>query len=277
MVTPTPISPPPTATPTPVSTSPSPPYAEVWRSLSKVPSLEENRPEIASAITSLPWIADGIEETERGVIQEVVNIGTLYERASISELLNKSWIKDGLDETEATLMSLMRTIGESGQAEGERILRMPFLDTIEPADTNMLNILGWLASGNKRYFQTVVEKQWIADGLQEPEVAVLREIREFVRIGDEEALLILGMPFLDEVEDVDVITTKLLVGLAAGRVELFHQIVARPWVDNGLDMAEIELVQELQQLSDRNEAATVWVTKLRAGESPNLSIAHGIR
>ena len=154
---------------------------------------------------------------------------------------------------------------------------MPFLDTIEPADTNMLNILGWLASGNKRYFQTVVEKQWIADGLQEPEVAVLREIREFVRIGDEEALLILGMPFLDEVEDVDVITTKLLVGLAAGRVELFHQIVARPWVDNGLDMAEIELVQELQQLSDRNEAATVWVTKLRAGESPNLSIAHGIR
>ena len=88
----------PTPTPTPTATPlPPPPYAEVWSDLYNTGWLERNRPALASAITSLTWVADGIDDTERQVVQGLVDIEVLFGTDSAPALVDKPWIRDGVD------------------------------------------------------------------------------------------------------------------------------------------------------------------------------------
>ena len=255
---------------------PPPPYAEAWRGLSNTSWLEQNRPEIASEITSLPWVADGIEDNELQATQAMINIGIAYDSAATIELMNRSWVRDGLNESELSAITQLQVIGVAEPNVGARILRLPFLDSIEAADVHTLSFLVRLTNTNVKLFQNLQEKQWVEDGLQEYEEEVLVTIRRLMPDFEEEALLILEMPFLDTVSEQDPISVAALAKLAEGRVEIFNEIAAKPWVEDGLDEAEIVLVQGLQHFADLEAVAEMWVSNLLSGESP-VSLAERSR
>ncbi len=125
-VTPVPTSTPtPTASPAPMPTitpapTPSPtatlPYAAVWRALSRVSWLEENKPALAEAIRSLPWVGDGIGDAERQAVQELVNIEALIGSESTPTIVNKPWVEDGLDEPETALVQELHRLSSEGES-----------------------------------------------------------------------------------------------------------------------------------------------------------------
>ena len=124
-------------------------------------------------MTSLPWVADGIQGAEHQALQALVTIETLYGTEQAPALVDKPWIADGVDELESSVMAQLGALAAYDEAHGERILRMPFLNTIEPPDAETLGVLiGW-AARQPDLFQAVLHKPLLEDGLDEREVQLL--------------------------------------------------------------------------------------------------------
>ena len=150
---------------------------------------------LAAAITSLPWVGDGIGGIERQAVQQMVNIEALYGRESAPAISNKPWVTDGVNEIELTVMLELRVLAGYGEAQGERIVRMPFLDTIESADVDSLRTLAALGQMEnlREFFHAVVEKPWVEDGLDEPEIALVQEVGRLSSRGEAAMLWIAAL------------------------------------------------------------------------------------
>ena len=221
--------------------------------------LEENRPVLASAIMSLPWVADGIEETERQALRELVNVETLYGTDSAPALVDKPWITEGVDELGVSVMIQLRILATYDEVSAASIARMPFLDTLETIDLDTLGALADLGRpvNWRGLFRAVVQKPWVGDGLSESEVAVLRHLRWIANGGEGTALRILGMPFLQarQLGDGPAAPTVIaLWTLGTSSQDTLRAVVEKPWVEDGLDESETAFVQNLGRLAGRDEA-----------------------
>ncbi len=158
---------PPTATPTPggpTSTpGPAPPYAAVWTGLANAVWLQQNHPALASAITGLPWVADGIDGAERDGVQGLVNLATFY-RPVFSAVIDRPWVADGLNESETDVVQDLRWVAYGDEAAALRLLDMPFLESIGPADADAVDSLRLLAYWN-RDFQRVLSHPTLSGGI----------------------------------------------------------------------------------------------------------------
>ena len=276
-------------------------------------------------MTALPWVADGIQGAEHQALQALVTIETLYGTEPAPALADKPWITDGVDELESSVMAQLEALAAYDEAQVERILRMPFLNTIEPPDAETLAVLvgwagrrpdlfqavlhkplvedgldehevqsletpagpvdgaedatpgvtdrpvfdtgeaadvnlaallpGWEARWPK-LFGAVVHKPWVEDGLDEHEVKVLDNLARLANSAEDAALRILDMPFLDTVEAADAPALTVLASWASFREEVFQVIMEKPWVEDGLDEYELELLDNLAGLSHDPEKAT---------------------
>ena len=139
-------------------------YAAVWASLLNSDWLERNRPALASAILSLSWIADGIDEVEQESAQELLHLATFYESA-FGALMEKAWVKDSLDEAETTVVQDLYWAARGDEAAVLRIIEMPFLEDVEPADAVAVTSLRRLLRLRPQSFQTVMSHPTIVGGI----------------------------------------------------------------------------------------------------------------
>ena len=161
VATPTPVPPGPTAT-----AGPEPPYAEVWASLGNSLWLQQNNPALASAITSLRWVADGIDVPEREGVQGLVNLATFY-RPVFSALIGRPWVADGLNESETEVVQDLRWVAYGDQAAALRLLDMPFLEVIEAADADAVDSLRLLAYWRPQDFQRLLSHPTLSGGISD--------------------------------------------------------------------------------------------------------------
>ena len=155
----------PTSTPTPRPTA-TPAYAVAWANLPNVPWLEQNRPALATAIKSLPWVVDGIAEAEREAVLDLVQLATFYEPV-FSGLIRKPWAKDGLGDSEATVVQNLRGIAGQDEAVALRLVAMPFLNEVQPSDGVAVRSLRLLAHFNARDFQRVMSHPTLRNGISD--------------------------------------------------------------------------------------------------------------
>ena len=170
--TPTPTAGGPTATP-----EPAPPYAAVWTGLANAVWLQQNHPALASAITGLPWVADGIDGAERDGVQGLVNLATFY-RPVFGAVIDRPWVADGLNEPETEVVQDLRWVAYGDEAAALRLLDMPFLESIGPADADAVDSLRQLAYWN-RDFQRVLSHPTLSGGITDfwaQIVAVLNDV-----------------------------------------------------------------------------------------------------
>ncbi len=236
--------------------------------------LEQKGPDLASAVISLPWVKDGIDETERVAVQELINIAILFEKDSTIDLMNKLWIEDGIDDLEAQVIGKIRVFGE--HREGELVIRMSFLDTIEGDDLETLSILTEFTDWSDNTLQAVLDARWVEDGLRGNEVEMLNILGELANGGGEEVMQIINMSFLDTMGDVPVDTVAVLVDLATGQSELFRALASKPWVKDGFNRDETLLLKLLENLANRKEAASAWITMVASGSSPTFLEKHSL-
>ena len=125
-VTPTP-APTPTLLPTRTPTPPNP--------LANVERADRLEPEFANRLRTLPWVADGIDYTERKAAQMLVDSANHY-RDTFEALLQKPWVTDGdLTAAETDAIYGIRWTARRDEASALRILDMPFLETLEYDDS----------------------------------------------------------------------------------------------------------------------------------------------
>ena len=195
----------PTPTPTPVPTiaptamptpTPRPTYLDDWDEKLKADGrwMDNVEPALSAEIKSLPWVQDGISDFEAAVIRNIIRTGRLSPPA-VSNLLAMSWVRDGIDATEADAIrwwifrdaahALMATtfpwiqdgvspvesmaIGYLAWIEhfynGEALLSMPFLNTVEASDVAALESLYDTARVSEEDFQTLLAHPALSDGI----------------------------------------------------------------------------------------------------------------
>ena len=108
-----------------------------------------------------------------------------------------------------------------------------------------------------------MDKAWVEDGLDEFEASVADDLYWAAERGGEAAALrILALPFLETVETGDSAAVEALARMARYGAELLTGVTDKPWVADGLDEAEREVVQRLAWLGGVDEAAAAKVVDM---------------
>ncbi len=198
---------------------------------------------MASQIKSLRWVADGIDESEEGPVQELVHLATLYESA-FGVLMDKDWVVNGLNEPETAILRNIRAIAEQEEAVALRVLRMSFLETVGPADSAAVRQLAVIATYGAELLSAVLGKTWAADGFNELERELVRNLGWIASEDEAASLRILSMPFLEVLSPADGAAMESLGRLALLRQHDFQRVMAHPTVRGGItdDWAKIVVV-----------------------------------
>lgn len=300
---------------------------------------QSDSPDIFNALIEKPWVSDGLDEAERVIVGNIRWIADHDESASlqllaspfldaidpddsvtmetlltfrqdygqqlsidpISALIKKSWVADGLDDVEIQLVDNIRWIADNSKSAALRVIALPFLDILEPDDGAAVESLAyivaaregnnvpvfdaliekpWLADGmdqveqdlvnNIRAFAeidesitlTLIERPWLADGLDEVEQDLVHKIRVLADEHEDVALQIITLPFLADAvdaDDADVVDSLSRLASIGERdgLEIFHAAIQKPWVSDGLDESERVLMENIEWIANNNEAAAV--------------------
>ncbi len=249
---------------------------EVVRQFVSAAMLDE---QVFLAVVDRPWVLDGLNRTERNILQALTrfrnqSVAALIpgmpfletvesaDRATVDMLadldnsapgllqamLGKSWIADGLDSSEREVVDLLWGVAHVDESLASYMLGLSFLETVHPTDIAIVQALGRLVPFGEELLSVVAERPWVMDGLDEAEAAVLEGFEEIASEHEDIALHILGMSFLDTVEVTDVPTIEVLQEFAPYGTTLLTGLAHTPWVTDGLDETEQEMVNRLSRI-----------------------------
>ena len=110
------------------------------------------------------WLEDGIDESESKALQSVIYLAVFHH--DIAEyLIAMDWYGDGITKEESEAISHMLRIARSDESAALRVIAMPFLNTVEPADEAALLSLRRMAVFRKNEFAMVMAHPSLADGI----------------------------------------------------------------------------------------------------------------
>ncbi len=125
----------------------------------------------AVSLRSLPWVADGVQPSERKAV-EWLRFAETNAPDLFRSLLEKPWVQapaaPGRNEA---LRNLGYLLVDEPDAAG-KIAAMPFLDTLEPHDPVTLDSLSRLAHRTPAGFRQVMAYPEVADGITDAEAPV---------------------------------------------------------------------------------------------------------
>ena len=130
---------------------------------------------ITKSVLALDWYEDGVSETELRAIRYLDAIAGDDEPAA-EIVASLAWFVDGVSESDVYAMRNILLISQDDGASARRIVAMPFISTLEPADIAAIRSLSSMAYFQSRGFEYVMARDSLSDGItdaQSPIVAML--------------------------------------------------------------------------------------------------------
>lgn len=140
--------------------------------------LELEDPEGASILRSLPWIEDGLslyEEPDALLLQKLAVGSAQVFRATV----RKPWVRDGLSVDEKNIIEGLipfshKNYSGRDEALALRIIEMPFLDSVNPADAATFKSLSRLREwGRSSYVRQVLSHPRLRGGIRDDQTALV--------------------------------------------------------------------------------------------------------
>ena len=239
-------TPTPTLTHTPIATPSDIPMVASFslRGFTNGRWLEQQDPQLASAIRNLDWVRDGIGERESEVIQDLLYIA-VTSRSVVASIVSLGWVQDGIHDVEA---GAFRWLDNMGSAE--------------------------LAS-------SVVSLGWVEDGIEEIEVKAIEEI-SYIDYGDAEiASSVVSLGWVqDGIEDVEVEAIENVAYIANEDAEVASSVVSLGWIEDGIEDAEVDLIEALASVADKDAEEALRIVGmpfLETIEPPDISAMESLR
>ena len=131
--------------------------------------------EVASSVVSLGWVQDGVDEVEVKAIEGISYIDYGDSEVAFS-VVSLGWAQDGIEDSEVDLIDALASITNKDAGEALRIVGMPFLTAIDPADISALDALSGLAGYREELLEQILAHPSLAGGITDaltPIVAML--------------------------------------------------------------------------------------------------------
>ena len=257
--TPEPVSPPPgpavespstTPPPTAVPSDDTPGEGSILLDIDEVGAafwLKRRDDGMYDAVANLSWVADGVDEIEEDPVMVLIELG-LDEPLTASHFIETSWFNDGLTEDEAWAFTGATYI-DSFVSDGSMLMRqLPWVvDGISKEESWALSSLADISDESDEAAIALMSKTWFGDGITEDESEALGLIAALsYKTGS--ASEFISMPFLESVEEADVLALASLYQLALlNWVTLtspseFDQLIAHPDIADGISDEEAVFV-----------------------------------
>ena len=240
-------TPSPTAASTPRPTAtPTPPYFSAWNRLTNARWLEQNDPALASKIQSLSWVADGLDDRESRVLQELLYIAILS-RPVVSNIVQMTWVQDGIDEQEAEPISWIDNSGDAGVALS--VTEFAWVrDGIEELEARTIEELSYIGQADSEVAAVVMALSWVQDGIEDLEFQAIDWINNF---GSEQAMK--SVTALGWVRDgIQEMEPKAIEELSyidyedSEDSQVVMSVIALPWVQDGIEQRDVDSIQQLR-------------------------------
>ena len=265
---------------------PAPPYLDDWAELSGSARLDDSAPKTSALITSLPWIEDGISESERNAAQALVDLG-LTQASVVYILMVRTWLADGLDKEELAVVQSLESVARHHETAASSIVTMPFLRTVEEVDVFLLgefeaewDVLSFpVARDLADAISALAGESWVADGLNEHERAILERLKgtqDGFRVGywrEAFASLVSTLASESWIKDgIDELEWDLIEMFTfegpTSPAYIIKALVDEPWVQDGLDENERFLLHlRTGALPTQQAPAFVHFVNALAGEA----------
>ena len=200
---------------------------------------------MASAIRSLPWVADEINEHEQEVVQRLVHFATFFDLA-FGSLMDKSWVHDSLNESESAAVEDLYWIADDDPAIALRILDMPWvIDEVDDLEAGAINWVNNFKDANVAL--SVVALGWVQDGIGEIEVKTIEELSYITYDNVGVASSVVALDWVqDGIEAAEVEAIDWLNNFDDAEAE---SVVALGWVQDGIEELEVKAIRELSYIA----------------------------
>ena len=223
-------------------------------SLRHVEWLEQNRPELFSHLTALPWIADGTVYSELDAAETLID-SAIHHPDTFKALVRMPWIgDDDLTAAEADAIFGIRWLASDTPALAEQVLAKPWLqDDVTINEGAAVEDLYWLARSDPTLAEQMLAKPWLQGDITHDKGTIIEQLQRMAGTGDgpsrqtvvESARALLDMPFLDSVESSDAAAMWDLHSIASIDTNRFVNILAHPNLDDGITDQEAKVIAVL--------------------------------
>ena len=198
----------------------------------------------------LPWVADGIDESERSAARELSTLARTNPPVA-RILLDRPWVLDGVDGLEKAAIERIEDIGDDLPTLAREIVELPWLvdDVVQP-EPEVVEILWETSRRNLALAERLIALPWLVDGVTQTEAAFLSDLRFVARndVALAERLVTLSW-LVDGVTQDEAGVLSNLEYIARDDVGLAEQLVALPWLVDGLDAVEQTIIERLMWIA----------------------------
>ena len=212
-------------------------------------------PAVAKTLLGFPWFADGVTGDESNVVYNLRHI--LLENPTVAETLlsfpllaalpiSFPWLADGLTWGESNAIYNLQVILQHDPATAEALLNSPWLaDGVSENDRQTLLARGGLYSLDNSSLSMLRTKPWFEDGLSDEEFTLVGYLGSIANRNADAAAALVAMPFLDSVEDRDMLALMSLDNIAARDASGFTELMSHPRIEDGITDEETKIVAVL--------------------------------
>ena len=212
--------------------------------------LEQQDPQLASAIRNLGWVRDGIDERESEVIQNLLYIA-VTSRSVVASIVPLSWVQDGIHDVEAGAFRWLNNMGSAEVASS--VVSLSWVeDGIEEIEVKAIEVISYVDYADVRVASSVVSLDWVQDGINDAEVDLIEALASITDKNAGEALRIVGMPFLETIEPPDISAMDSLRQLAAFRPAAFLSVMSHAPLRDGMSDDVAPIVATLDGVAETN-------------------------
>ena len=192
---------------------------------------------LLQAITRMP-VLDTFELDDITILQTLTGLS----QESLSWLLDHPTLAGGITDADGTTVSLLLLERQHPQAAAA-VNALPWIrDGIDSSEENQVPALLEFAAESGQVFQVLATREWVRDGLNEEEVAVLVDLGQLsgashAKRDVEATLQIIDMPFLDMVDGLDAAAVDSLQQLfwESGTEDYLGYVLSHPVLQDGID------------------------------------------
>ena len=225
--------------------------ARKYTAFTRFLDLAKLAPEVAPQIATMPFL-DDFDASDITILRSMESFAMDRPWEMETVLLAPEFAEGILDHHSGTVALLLLT---NEDPELGAILRgIPWVgDGIAETEDDWVQTLVVAPAGATRFFRMMVTRPWVLDGLQPDELSVLNSLGmwmvegrgepEDVRRGEQLALRILEMPFLEKVDSIDAAAVSALRELE--RRNYLEEILSHPSLAGGITDETAPLVAAL--------------------------------
>ena len=201
----------------------------------------------------LPWIEDGVDESERSAFRE---LSTLAEQnpAVAKIILDRPWVADGVNGPERAAIERIGDIGYDLPTTAKEVAQLPCLaDDVTQPEAELVEILWEISEYNVDLAKQFIALPWLDEDVTQAEAALLSDLRFIARDDITLANRLISFPWLvDGLDEFERTTIERLSWIADKDVELANVIAGKPWLADSLTIDAARSVNSLYYIQDEH-------------------------